>query len=83
MNCKVIVDKETSIDYGNGWELCLQYCQYTYDNGNPTEKGYRFIYKENGKLKPQRAQARIPSFCEIHELMAKAVEQGWGHHVND
>ena len=71
------------MNYGNGWELCLQYCEYNYDNGNPSEKGYRFIYKENGNLKPQRAQARIPSFSHIHKLMAQAVEQGWGHYVND
>ena len=58
------------------------YCRFNYGDGSPEQEGYRFTWlTPNGYLK--RGQARIPSFCEIHELMAIAIEKGWGHHINN
>ncbi len=56
-----------------GWSLCFQYGTYHYDNGN-SEKGFRFIWRHNGKLKPQRGQARIPSWKDLFELLTKAYK---------
>ena len=58
--------------------LWLQWCTYEYDDRN-SEQGYRFIYSdENGKLRPQRGQARIPSLKIAQELIDKAKRKGWG-----
>lgn len=59
------------------WNLCFQWCQYLYDNGE-NEYGYRFIWRdENNKLKPQRGQARIPSLTEMQNLLDEAKSDGW------
>ncbi len=58
--------------------LCLQWCQYVYEDGW-SEHGYRFIWRrENGNLQPARGQARIPSIKVIEELVAQAKRDGWG-----
>jgi hypothetical protein len=75
-NIKIIkeVPKKLKI---NNWNLCFQWCQYFYDNGT-NEYGYRFIWRdENNKLKPQRGQARIPSFAEMQDLLDEAKMDGW------
>ena len=59
------------------WKLCFQWCQYHYDNGT-NEFGYRFIWRDDkNHLKPQRGQARIPSFIEMQNLLDEAENDGW------
>lgn len=61
-----------------GWKLCFQYGRYIYEDGT-NEEGYRFIWKRpNGKLQAARGQARIPQIADAQELMAKAIDEGWG-----
>jgi len=79
---RITILHEAQIDRGDDYFLCLQYCRFNYGDGSPEEEGYRFTWlTPQGYLK--RGQARIPSFCEIHELMAKAIEAGWGHYINN
>ena len=59
-----------------GWRLCFQYGTYYYDKVH-SEKGFRFIWRYNGNLKPQRGQARIPSLKDLFELLLLASEKGW------
>ena len=67
--------KERSTD---GWNLCFQWCCYHYDNGNPDEMGYRFIWRDpDARLHPQRGQALIPSARHLFRLINKAIQQGW------
>ncbi len=58
------------------WRLCFQYGTYHYDKGD-SENGFRFIWKENDKLKPQRGQARIPSLKDLFDMLALASKDGW------
>ena len=58
------------------WRLCFHYGTYHYDKGD-SEKGFRFIWKEDGKLKPQRGQARIPSLKDLFDMLALASKDGW------
>ena len=79
---RITVLHEVQLDYGGGYFLCLQYCRFNYGNASPEQEGYRFTWlTPDGYLK--RGQARIPSFADIHELMAKAIEAGWGHYINN
>jgi len=79
-NFTIFPSHEARLSYGNDYALCLHYGRFNYGNGT-SEEGYRFTWDT-----PQGfltfGQARIPSFCEIHELMAEAIKQGWGKHVN-
>lgn len=70
--------KEVNTGYPEGeWNLCFQKCIYNYENGDP-EEGYRFIWRdENGNLRPQRGQARIPDKNTLMDLLMKAEEDGW------
>jgi hypothetical protein len=62
----------------NGWTLCFQWCEYIYDNGEPSQNGYRFIWRRpDGSLQPARGQARIPSIAEMKRLLRLADETGW------
>jgi hypothetical protein len=75
--CRVQVLEECSKQMHNGCQLCLQWARYIYDNGN-MELGYRFIWRRpDGSLQAARGQARIPSFADMQELMAKAKKGGW------
>jgi hypothetical protein len=48
------------------------------------ERGYRFIWVDpDGRLLPQRGQARLPSLKMAAELMAKATAEGWGDYDAD
>ena len=74
-------------DWEDGWGLCLQWVRYIYDDGK-MERGYRFIWRDDqGKLRPQRGQACIPSLDIAKELIDKARREGWGDYeggmVND
>ena len=58
-------------------KLCFQWCRYQYDDGT-NELGYRFIWRDDkNRLKPQRGQARIPSFIEMQNLLDEAKNDGW------
>ena len=59
------------------WKLCFQWCQYIYENGT-SEFGYRFIWRDElNRLRPQRGQARIPTFKEMDTLLDEAKIDGW------
>ena len=73
---KVIYEVPKNINYPD-WKLCFQWCEYEYEDGS-SELGYRFIWRdENNNLKPQRGQARIPSYKEMHNLLNEAINDGW------
>ena len=60
------------------WDLCFQWVTYDYDNGDPSQDGYRFIWRRpNGHLQAARGQARIPSGADLLLLLAKATTAGW------
>jgi hypothetical protein len=62
----------------NSWTLCFQWGSYNYDDGSPSELGYRFIWRRpDGHLQPARAQARIPSAAVMLTLIQRATEAGW------
>ena len=64
------------------WDLCLQEGIYMYDDQNSDpEFGFRFMYREEGKLRPLRGQARIPSLDIAEKLIAEARRRGWGNTV--
>jgi hypothetical protein len=72
-----------------GWKLCLQYGVLNFKEGH-RETGYRWIWRNplnpaTGKanLQTARAQARIPSFKIMRNLMAAAAAAGWGGHDAD
>ena len=62
--------------------LCFQWCEYRHDNGT-IERGYRFIWRKDGKQLPHRGQARIPSIAAAEALIARARYEGWGDHHED
>ena len=62
----------------DGWQLCLQWGRYFYDNGEVLE-GYRFIWRRpNGNLQAARGQARIFSRNAVNQLFDQAEADGWG-----
>lgn len=67
---------EVRINIKSGWQLCLQYCRFCYID-QTKECGYRFTYRKPDGTLLSRGQARIPSFADIHRLMAKAIDEGW------
>ncbi len=76
---RIIVIETTSINPWEDspeWELCLQYCEFP-PNG---DRGYRFIYQVEGRLRPQRGGARIPSRAIADHLWEQATLEGWGNH---
>lgn len=76
---RVDVLREVRSNNAGEWQICLQWGRYRYDEGH-SEYGYRFVYRrpEDGSIQAARGQARIPSFGQAQELMAKASEAGWG-----
>ena len=75
----IIKHHTTSITFESGHELCFQLCSYIYDDGSETEEGFRFIWKDpQGKMLPQRGQARIPSLDDLRKLVDQAIKEGWG-----
>ncbi len=76
---RVHVQHEVTLhDPSREFQLFLQWGNYNYDDGT-AQKGYRFIWKQNGKLKPTRGQARIPSTDDIIALVSAAKAAGWGN----
>jgi hypothetical protein len=73
---KVLEEVKTGYPEGE-WNLCFQKCIYNYGNGD-SEEGYRFIWRDqNGNLRPQRGQARIPNKNTLMDLLMHAEEDGW------
>jgi hypothetical protein len=62
----------------SGWRLCFQWARYNYDNGSPSQMGYRFIYRRpDGSLQAALGQARIPSAAAMFQLIQMATAAGW------
>lgn len=60
------------------WNLCFQWGRYNYDDGSPSDIGYRFIWRRpDGSLQPAMGQARIPSASDLFRLLLMATEAGW------
>ena len=58
--------------------LHFQECIWKYDSGHPSEKGYRFIWRDGtGKILCHRGQARIPSKLDMDNLIILAKQAGW------
>ena len=72
----VEVEHCTSVELGPQTELLLQYGTWHFDDGT-TGEGYRFIYREDGKLKTYRGQARILSLQIVRQLLEQATTEGW------
>lgn len=60
---------ETSIELSDGVEIVLQKAVYRYAEGGKPDIFYRFIRRENGKLKAQRGQCGIPDLETIRILV--------------
>lgn len=74
----IIVLHEVKKQFKDGDILCLQHVVYPYPESNDKE-GYRFIWRtSDGKMKPTRGQARIPSLSVALELISIAKFEGWG-----
>ncbi|MDI6762840.1 MAG: hypothetical protein QME83_07395 [Thermodesulfobacteriota bacterium] len=75
----VDVLKQVKTNHPEGeWNLCFQKCIYNYDGNGESEEGYRFIWRDqNGNLRPQRGQARIPDKNTLMSLIKLAEEDGW------
>ncbi len=57
--------------------LHFQWCCYMFADGDP-EYGYRFMWSDEGRLKPLRGGARIPSMSIMQRLIERARTEGWG-----
>ena len=77
-NANIKIIEEVKLGKDGEWRLCFQWAKYNYDNGNPSQMGYRFIWRHpNGNLQAARGQARIPNAQDMFELMTKASSEGW------
>jgi hypothetical protein len=78
---QVVVLRDTSVAPYPEWpktRLHLQWGYYVYEDGSPPQHGYRYMWSEDGRLKPLRGGARIPSWAFMQMLMRRAEEEGWG-----
>ena len=79
---RVEIHREVTHSHPNGWTLCFQWCTYAFDGDDPSEEGYRFMWRRpDGTLQAARGQARIPSVAYIFDLLSEAAREGWLHHV--
>lgn len=75
-NVRII--REVSNGKPKEWRLCFQWCEYNYEDGSPSEKGYRFIWRrDDDSLQAARGQARIPTLSDMNELIELAAYDGW------
>ena len=69
---------EVNIGTPGNWRLCFQWVRYKYDNGDPSQMGYRFIWRRpDNSLQAAMGQARIPCAADMYKLIEKATEAGW------
>lgn len=73
---EITVLHSTEIDLGADNQLCLHYGIWVMENGT-NYRGYRFMYRRDGRLKTDRGQARIPSRKHAEILWAQADLEGW------
>jgi hypothetical protein len=67
-----------------GWHLCLQWCRYNYDTGQPSERGFRLAYRDDsGRVRPLRGQSRIPSLADLDTLLVEARKYPWATNQGD
>lgn len=60
------------------WNLCFQWVRYVYDSGDPSELGYRFMWRRpDDSLQAAMGQARIPSASDLFRMIQMATEAGW------
>ncbi len=77
MATNVEIRDEVKLPYRT-WHLCFQKVMYHYDKGQPSEDGYRFMWRyPTGNLQTARGQARIPDKQMLSQLLAAATAQGW------
>jgi hypothetical protein len=70
------VDEIVTTPYGpSGPELRFQKGRYHYYDKSPSEDGYRFIWRINGKL--QSRPARIDDMAQIIGLITAGQNKGW------
>lgn len=81
--CNVTVREEVCLKQNDGWQLCLQWCRYVYEDKS-TQEGYRFIWRwPDNKLQAARGQARIPSLKCAEDLIKMASDAGWGDKIGE
>jgi hypothetical protein len=74
----VQIHHEVMLGHPGQWRLCFQWVRYRYEDGSPSQDGYRFIWRRpDDSLQPARGQARIPSAAELLELLSLASRAGW------
>lgn len=73
---QVVVLRNVEIaPYDDANLLHLQWCRF--DIGEESTYGYRFMWSWEGRLKPLRGGARIPSWEALKELLRLAEAAGW------
>jgi hypothetical protein len=79
----VHVFRETTLDDPEDeWSLWFQWCRWNFPDGS-AQHGYRYIWKNRGRLMPQRGQARIPSWDVQKKMHEQAVAEGWGSYADE
>ena len=74
----VQVHNEVAVGQPGDWRLCFQRVAYHYDDGRPSQDGFRFIWRRpDSTLQAARGQARIPSPAVLLELLGLASAAGW------
>jgi hypothetical protein len=76
---KVKVHQSVEWDEPDRWQLCFQKVTYHYmDKSRNPQNGFRFIWKDpDGRLRPNRGQARIPTAKVLKKLLSRASKAGW------
>lgn len=71
--CEVLDEVKQKLD--DGESLCFQKVTYHYSDGT-SQTGYRFIRRSReGKMLPQRGQARIPDPLQAMDLVHNMIRR--------
>lgn len=65
----------TTFNAAFGAELLMQKGIYHFHDGRPSENGYRFIWRNQGRL--QSRPARIDNLLEVEALAKSGRDKGW------